>query len=318
MNDGELTMSRSRRKANTEAQSNRNSNELTHKPREDAQGERRAGEEIPSSRGWQYLTAFCLSLLLITTSSLALYAFHRVTTLNRDVQRSLTELRAGIQGLDSGISFDSKRQQLLLGIRDVILETNPRASLDQAYDYATYILKASEKYPALDPLLFLAIGIIESGYDTAAISNANARGLYQIWPSTGRMLTRMLDWEFTESVLHDPEKNTELAALYLDILLSAYNDEKLVLAEYNGGPLNAGYLRAGSSRTAGETKSYVAKVTELWDELRLRFEQAPRVRFELMHKDSTREGKRLGERPKVAFKASTKGDNPSRVVESSQ
>ena len=55
-------------------------------------------------------------------------------------------------------------------------------------------------------------------------------------------------------MLYDPEKNTEMAALYLDILFTAYNDERMVLAECNGGPLNAGYLRAGSSRAAAETR----------------------------------------------------------------
>ena len=44
------------------------------------------------------------------------------------------------------------------------------------------------------------------------------------------------------------EKNTEAAALYLDILFTTYSDPQLVLAEYNGGPLNAGYFRAGVGR----------------------------------------------------------------------
>jgi len=47
---------------------------------------------------------------------------------------------------------------------------------------------------------------------------------------------RSLGWNYDDSTLYDPEKNTEAAALYLDILFSTYRDPQMVLAEYNGGP----------------------------------------------------------------------------------
>jgi hypothetical protein len=98
-------------------------------------------------------------------------------------------------------------------------------------------------------------------------------------------------------MLYDPEKNTELAALYLDILFSAYNDEDMVLAEYNGGPLNAGYYRAGSSFTATETRDYVHKVSSVYDTLKSKFELGVDVTLAPMHKDRERDGKELGVRP---------------------
>ena len=165
-----------------------------------------------------------------------------------------------IQQLEAGIGFDSTRRQLLLGMRNHILKTNPRVSLADAYRYAELALEASEKYPAVDPLLLLAIGIVESGYDPQAKSHANARGLYQIWPSTGKMLMRALGWSYDDSTLYDPEKNTQAAAFYLDVLFSTYNDPQMVLAEYNGGPLNAGYFRAESGALASETRNYVPRV----------------------------------------------------------
>jgi hypothetical protein len=79
----------------------------------------------------------------------------------------------------------------------------------------------------------------------------------------------------------------------LDILFSAYNDERLVLAEYNGGPLNAGYFRAGSGRTAAETRQYVAKVLDAHEGLKKRFERGSDIELEFMHKDRTRDSKRL-------------------------
>ena len=173
---------------------------------------------------------------------------------------------------------------------------NPRASLGDAYLYARLALDASEKYPAVDPLLLLAIGTVESRYDPQAKSHADARGLYQIWPSTGRMLARSLGWEYEEHTLYDPEKNTEAAALYLDILFSAYSDPQMVLAEYNGGPLNAGYYRADVGALAAETRSYVPRVLELYGRLKDQFETGSAPQAELSNRDEKREGKALGVR----------------------
>ncbi len=37
-----------------------------------------------------------------------------------------------------------------------------------------------------------------------------AKGLYQIWPATGRWLAGELGWDFSEAILYEPAKNTEL------------------------------------------------------------------------------------------------------------
>lgn len=253
---------------------------------------------VRQSAGWQTSALLFLSLLLLTTVAVAFYAFHRVSQLNDSMRSTMQRVEEKIQNLDAGISFDSKRQQLLLGIRDEIMRANPRVSLNEAFEYATLIMQASDKYPSVDPLMFLAIGIVESRYDGRATSDKNAKGLYQIWPSTGRLLARSLDWEYSDEMLYDPKKNTEMAALYLDILFSAYNDQDMVLAEYNGGPLNAGYYRAGSSRTASETRDYVRKVTTVYQGLKERFERGVEVTLQPMHKDRERDGKLLGRAPR--------------------
>lgn len=244
---------------------------------------------------WQSSALICLSAALLTACGLSLYAYCLASSLGSEMTRTVASMQGKIQQLDAGISFDSKRQQLLLGIRDEILKSNLRIGLNEAYQYSSLILRVSEKYPSVDPLLFLAIGVVESGYDRMATSPANAMGLYQLWPSTARMLAGMRDWEYTDDMLYNPEMNTELAAQYLDILFSAYHDEKLVLAEYNGGPLNAGYLRAGSHRLAPETRDYITKVLDLYAQLESKFEQGNDVRLKLMHENQTRDGKRLGE-----------------------
>lgn len=248
---------------------------------------------------WQTTAVICLSFLLATTTGIAFYAFHQVGEINSALEMTMGRVEQKIQQLDAGISFDSKRQQMLLGIRDEIMRTNPKISLNEAYDYAQLVMGASEKYPSVDPLMFLAIGIVESAYHTGATSHANAKGLYQIWPSTGRMLARTLNWEYTDDLLYDPEANTEMAALYLDILFSTYNDVNMVLAEYNGGPLNAGYLRAGSNRAAAETRDYVDKVGDVHERLKNKFERGIDIRLDAMHRDGARDGKLLGVKTKT-------------------
>ncbi|HEY8151590.1 MAG TPA: transglycosylase SLT domain-containing protein, partial [Vicinamibacteria bacterium] len=212
---------------------------------------------------------------------------------NQETALTMSRFERKVQQLESGIAFDSKRRYLLLGMRDHILKVNPRLSLGDAYRYAQLALEASEKYPAVDPLLLLAIGTVESGYDPQATSHSDARGLYQIWPSTGRLLLRGLGWSYDESSLYDPEKNTQAAALYLDILFSTYTDPQLVLAEYNGGPLNAGYFRAGVGALAAETRSYVPRVLQLHGRLKDEFDKGMQLQLDAMHRDGQREGKTL-------------------------
>jgi len=183
------------------------------------------------------------------------------------------------------------------------LRVNPKVSLGEAYHYAQLALDASERYPTVDPLLLLSIGTVESRYDPQARSTADARGLYQIWPSTGRLLLRSLGWNYDDNALYDPEKNTQAAALYLDILFSTYSDPQLVLAEYNGGPLNAGYFRAGVGALAAETRSYVPRVLQLHARLKDDFDRGVALQGDTMHRDGQREGKTLAGPPPAAAPA---------------
>ena len=249
---------------------------------------------IRQGSAWQSLAFLCLCLLLLAVVMLGHEALRRQDVQNQETSVTMARVERKIQRLESGMAFDSSRRQLLLGMRNHILKTNPRVSLGDAYAYARFALEASEKYPALDPLLLLSIGIVESGYDPLATSHSDARGLYQIWPATGRLLVRALGWNYDDSTLYDPEKNTEAAALYLDILFSTYRDPQMVLAEYNGGPLNAGFFRAGASQLAPETRSYVPRVLELHGRLKEEFDKGIDPELELAQRNTQRDGKVLG------------------------
>jgi hypothetical protein len=49
--------------------------------------------------------------------------------------------------------------------------------------------------------------------------------------------------------------------------LYQYNDVETILAEYNGGSLNAGYFRANAEKLAGETRDYVPRVIAVYERL---------------------------------------------------
>ncbi len=268
---------------------------------------------VRQGSAWQSLTFLCLCLLLLAVVMLGHEALRRLDAQNLEASVAMTRVERKIQQLESGMAFDSTRRQLLLGMRNHILKANPRVSLNDAYAYARFALEASEKYPALDPLLLLSIGIVESGYDPLATSPADARGLYQIWPSTGRLLVRALGWNYDDSTLYDPEKNTEAAALYLDILFSTYRDPQMVLAEYNGGPLNAGFFRAGVNQLSAETKTYVPRVLELHGRLKDEFARGVDPQLELMQRNTQREGRTLAGPPAAGNPAPGAGQGRKRA-----
>jgi Transglycosylase SLT domain len=265
---------------------------------------------IRQGSAWPSLAFLCLSLLLMAVVLLGHNTVRRLDQQHQQTSDTLAGVERKLQQLEAGMGFDSKRRHLLLGMRKHIMKVNPRVSLAEAYRYAELAIDASEKYPSVDPLLLLAIGVVESGYDPFAKSHADARGLYQIWPSTGRLLARSLGWSYDESTLYDPEKNTEAAALYLDMLFTTYSDPQMVLAEYNGGPLNAGYFRAGVTQLAAETKNYVPRVLELHARLKQEFATGMDVEPDATARDAAREGKALDPGRKVA--RSSPGPSPSR------
>ena len=248
---------------------------------------------IRQGSAWQSLAFLCICLLLLAVVMMGHQALRGIDGQRQEATAAMAGVERRVQQLESGIAFDSKRRRLLLGMRNHIMKANPRVSLIDAYRYAEIALQASEKYPAVDPLFLLAIGVVESGYDPQARSHADARGLYQIRPSTGRLLLRALGWEYDDAALYDPEKNTHAAALYLDILFSTYSDPQMVLAEYNGGPLNAGYFRAGVGQLAAETRDYVPRVLERHERLKAEFEKGTELPSDPTYRSIQREGKTL-------------------------
>jgi soluble lytic murein transglycosylase len=88
----------------------------------------------------------------------------------------------------------------------------------------------------MDPTLILAVIRQESGFEEKAKSRANARGLMQILPSTGRQLARHARIaRYSVKKLFDAETNITLGTRYLASLLQEYGRPELALAAYNAG-----------------------------------------------------------------------------------
>jgi soluble lytic murein transglycosylase len=123
----------------------------------------------------------------------------------------------------------------------------------------------------IDPTLVLGVIRQESAFDEKAQSKANARGLMQILPSTGRRLAgqaKMTRYN-TDSLFH-AETNIALGIRFLASLLRQYGKTELALAAYNAGETRVDrWLREyGGGDMAefveqipfSETRSYVKQV----------------------------------------------------------
>jgi soluble lytic murein transglycosylase-like protein len=99
----------------------------------------------------------------------------------------------------------------------------------------------------LDPKLLHALVIIESAYDSRAISPVGAQGLTQLMPGTAA--------ELGVRDAFDTEENLRAGARYLAIQIGRFSDIRLALAAYNSGPNRV--ARLGRVPDINETQNYV-------------------------------------------------------------
>jgi soluble lytic murein transglycosylase len=98
------------------------------------------------------------------------------------------------------------------------------------------LLKGNAQAQGLDPYVVAALAAQESTFDPQIKSAANAVGLMQIIPPTGRRLAKRVGMRnFTERSLTNPEINARLGTRYFGDMVREFGGYHFALAGYNAG-----------------------------------------------------------------------------------
>ena len=137
-------------------------------------------------------------------------------------------------------------------------------------DYWDLIEKYS-KPNGLDPYLVSALMAQESTFTAEIRSSANARGLMQVMPGTGRMYARKMGIRpFTTASLSQPETNVRIGIQHFKDLVDKFGGIHYALASYNAGDVAGGRMAQGRAGSAAdefidsipfpETQNYVKRI----------------------------------------------------------
>ena len=121
------------------------------------------------------------------------------------------------------------------------------------------IIEAEAKSAGVEPNLLRAVIVVESGFNSRAVSKRGAIGLMQLMPTTA---TR-----FGVSNRYDPRQNVRGGALYLGFLINRFHQNvRLALAAFNAGE-DAVDRNSGQIPPFIETLEYVPKVLNIYHAL---------------------------------------------------
>ena len=115
--------------------------------------------------------------------------------------------------------------------------------------YGAIIYREARRHN-LPPELVAAVVEAESDFRPRLISHANAQGLMQIIPSTGRLMGA--------GDLFNPAQNIAAGTKYLRYLHNRFSDQRMVLAAYNAGEGNV--EKFGGVPPFQETQNYLRRV----------------------------------------------------------
>ena len=109
---------------------------------------------------------------------------------------------------------------------------------------------------ALEPNLLRAVIVVESGFNSRAVSKRGAVGLMQLMPATAS--------RFGVSNPFDARQNVHAGARYLKFLIERFgHDVRLALAAYNAGE-DAVERNGGQIPPFSETMAYVPRVLKIY------------------------------------------------------
>jgi soluble lytic murein transglycosylase-like protein len=156
---------------------------------------------------------------------------------------------------------DNNRYRLL------VLSPQDRTASGDRYDFqllakATQydaIIEHAAVSSALEPNLLRAVIVVESGFNSRAVSKRGAVGLMQLMPATAS--------RFGVSNPFDARQNVHAGARYLKFLIDRFgHDVRLALAAYNAGE-DAVARNGGQIPPFSETMAYVPRVLKIYQML---------------------------------------------------
>jgi soluble lytic murein transglycosylase-like protein len=147
-----------------------------------------------------------------------------------------------------------------------LLVLSPQDTTESGEHYSAALLARAAQYDfiieraalsaALEPNLLRAVIVVESGFNSRAVSKRGAVGLMQLMPATAS--------RFGVSNLYDPKENVHAGARYLKFLMDRFgHDVRLALAAYNAGE-DAVARNGGQIPPFTETMAYVPKVLKVY------------------------------------------------------
>lgn len=147
-----------------------------------------------------------------------------------------------------------------------VLILNPHDITQSGEHYSAAVLARATQYDsiieraavsaAVEPDLLRAVIVVESGFNSRAVSKRGAVGLMQLMPATAS--------RFGVSNLYDPTENVHAGASYLKFLMERFgHDVRLALAAYNAGE-DAVDRNGGRIPPFTETMAYVPKVLKVY------------------------------------------------------
>jgi len=153
---------------------------------------------------------------------------------------------------------DNNRYRLL------VLSPHDRTASGDRYDFqllakaAQYdsIIEQAAVSAALEPNLLRAVIVVESGFNSRAVSKRGAVGLMQLMPATAS--------RYGVSNPYDARQNVHGGARYLKFLIDHFgHDVRLALAAYNAGE-DAVERNGGQIPPFSETMAYVPRVLKIY------------------------------------------------------
>jgi soluble lytic murein transglycosylase-like protein len=158
---------------------------------------------------------------------------------------------------------DDNRYRLLVMSPEDMTQSGDRydpSLLARATQYDSIIEKAASSN-SVEANLLRAVIVVESGFNSRAVSKRGAVGLMQLMPATAS--------RFGVSNPYDPRENVHAGARYLKFLMDRFGQNiRLALAAYNAGE-EAVDRNGGQIPPFTETMAYVPKVLKIYRMLAL-------------------------------------------------